>query len=174
MVGVVIASILTGLATAGFINLSTKDQADGSTTIFNEKGEPIVNVPSVTLAQNIPYLSIKATFERLSSSAVSKPNSPNLRIISGIPNNRLISVSLIPDSTFQTEGEAIIAVNGSDILTIKKASLTDVDVISIPIPDEALAIIQNTPIDINLWNTDGNTVSLSALVVTGVKQSIGV
>jgi len=173
VVGVVIASILTGLATAGFINLSTKEQEDGSTTIFNEQGQPIVNVPQVTISQNIPYLSIKATYERLSTSAIDRPASPNLRIISGIPNNRLITVSLVPDSTFQTEGEAVIAVNGSDILTIKKASLTDVDVIGIPIPDEALAIIQNTPIDVSLWNTDGNTIVLSALVVTGVKQSVG-
>ena len=173
MVGVVIASILTGLATAGFINLSTKEQEDGSTTIFNEQGQPIVNVPQVTISQNIPYLSIKATYERLSTSATDRPASPNLRIISGIPNNRLITVSLVPDATFQTQGEAVVAVNGSDILTLKKASLTDVDVIGIPIPDEALAIIQNTPIDVSLWNTDGNTVVLSALVVTGVKQSVG-
>jgi hypothetical protein len=173
MVGVIISAILTGLATAGFINLSTKDEKDGSTTILSD-GTPIINLPQNTIAQDVPYGTIVATFERIVTNVASKPASPNVRIVNAIKNNRLLNVSLIPDATMKTEGEAIVAVSNSDMLTIKKSSLTNTDAISIPIPDSGLALTQSSSIDISAWNTDGNLVALTVLILTGVKQLVGV
>ena len=169
---VILSAILTGLATAGFINLTTKKNKDGSTTIFNESGQPILTVPQVTFASELPLISVKATLKRVSGITATSKSIANIKLVNNTRNNRLFHISVIPDATMKTEGTALVLVGGSSVLNIDEASLTDTDAISVPIPNEGLALNQNTTIEFFVWNRLGNPVALTALVLTGVKQSV--
>ena len=170
---IILSAILTGLATAGFINLTTKTDTRGNTTIFNESGQPIFTIPQQTISSEIPLTSIKATFKRVSGiTDTSKPANPNIRLVNNIKNNRLYHVSIVPDATMKTDGVLEIEVNGSGLLKVDVGSLTDTDALNIPIPNEGLSLNQNTTIDFFVHTPSGGAVALTALTLTGVKPIV--
>ena len=170
---IILQAILTGLATAGFINLTTKTDKQGNTTIFNESGQPIFTIPQQTLSSEIPLLSVKATLKRVSGIVdTSKPSTPNIRLVNNIKNNRLYHISIIPDSTAKTDAVIEVEVNGSGLLNISVGALTDTDALSIPIPNEGLALNQNTFIDFYVHTPSASPVAITALTLTGVKPIV--
>ena len=110
MVSPIITSLLTALATAGILLLSTKQNADGSTTIFSGD-KPIITLTPDQLVQEIPLNSIKCTLRRITTTATSKPANPQVRLVNLAHNNRLLHVSAIPDATMKTNGAVEIEVN---------------------------------------------------------------
>jgi hypothetical protein len=167
----IITAIMTGLATAGFLNLSSKDNADGTTSILDGQGQNIVTVNPQTevFTNEIPLKSAKTQLNRVSSTALVK-GAANVKIVNLIQNNRIYHVSVIPDASFKTLGNLIIRVGNSDILTIDAADLTDTDALSIPLPPEGLSLDAGDNIEVFIWSLDGTAVVATVMILTGVKN----
>lgn len=167
MVSPIITAILTGLATAGFINLTTTKNANGDTSILSN-GQNIITLPESIFSSEIPLLGVKATLERISTSATSRAGTPDVKLLIIAKNQRLFHISIVPDATFKTNGALDIELNGTKLIGIKTAHLTDTDALTIPIPNEGVILNQNTAIEFFSWVSAG-TGALTVLVLTGVK-----
>lgn len=171
MISPLIQAVLTGLATAGFIGLTQTANADGSTSIKDNTGVPIItlNPQSEVFTIEKPLKSAKTQLNRISSTSLSKGAS-NIKLVNLINNNRIYHVSVIPDASFKTLGNIIIRVGNADLLTIDAGALTDTDALSIPLPPEGLILDSGDNIEVFIWSLDGTAVTCTVMVLTGVKS----
>jgi hypothetical protein len=171
MISPIIQAILTGLATAGFIGLSAKDNTDGTTTIKDGSGADIItiNPQSEVFTVEKPLVSAKTTLNRIASTATSQQTNANIKTVNLINNNRIYHVSVIPDTNFKTLGNIVIRVANSDLLTVNTADLTDTDALSIPLPPEGIALNSGDNIEVFIWSSDGTSVTATVMILTGVK-----
>jgi hypothetical protein len=166
MVNPILVSLMSGLAGAGLTALLLKDEPDGSVSITSG-GQPIVNIPSNLLQASIeiPVQDISVTLKRITAPATK--GDPQLTITNQINGNKLQHLSFIPDATFKSTGQLEIDINGSTVLNTDVADLTDVDALTIPIPNEGIELDQGQGIKFNAW--DSATGSVTVLILTGVK-----
>jgi hypothetical protein len=166
-----IQAILTGLATAGFIGLTTKAESNGDTSILDGQGNNIItlNPQSEVFTSEKPLKSAKTQLNRISSTALVKGAS-NIKLVNLINGNRIYHASVIPDTSFKTLGNIIIRVGNSDLLTIDAGDLTDTDALSIPLPPEGLILNSGENIEVFIWSLDGTAVTCTVMVLTGVKS----
>lgn len=163
----ILISVLTGLATAGFLNLTTKNEK-GQTQIFSEN-KPVISFPDSILSDDRPYSNLKNYFSRVLTSSTVKPTSPNFKI-QNVSNNILItSINLIFDANAKASGALEIVLDSKSLIEIPTTGLTDVDGLSLPIPKEGLSFASGSTIEVFFYNPTGLTSAFTFLLTVGNK-----
>lgn len=163
----ILQSILTGLATAGFINLTTKKEPDGSTSVLSGDTQ-IINLPEETVTELQPYDEVKAVFKRVSTSATSKPATGNVKLTNVSGTSRLLGFSIIPDANAQTGAVVEVLKGNSTVLDVAEGALTDTGVIDLPMPEGGLKFLQGESLETFVYSPSGSTVAVTMMIVTGV------
>lgn len=163
----ILQSILTGLTTAGFINLTTKKEEDGSTSVLSGDTQ-IINLPEDVVSELKPYEEVKATLNRISTSATSKPASGNIKLTNVNGTSRILNFSIIPDSNAQTGAVIEVLKGNGTILSVAQGALTDTGVIDLPMPEGGLKFNQGESLETFVYSPTGSTVAVTMMIVTGV------
>jgi len=110
-------------------------------------------------------------FERVTTSATKKPAKPQIKLLNPFddPSAKMMSLGLIPDATFQTNGIIEIHINRRKLLgPTKAADFTDISDINLPIPDIAGLLFEpGESIEVFVWASSG-TVGIAIGAFVGV------
>lgn len=113
-----------------------------------------------------PYTMTKTVIDRISTSATKEPDKADMEIKAPVDAEcRVLSITLIPDATFKTEGLFCLKINDVEELRIDaQADLTDFGTINVPLPNEGKVLQRGKSVKVLAWNPTGNPVKLSAQV----------
>ena len=160
------------LITQGFTNIKE---------VFAEKtGDKILESTSPTgqilkvQLKNDAVISPQFDLVRITTSQTIKSNdeNPNYELKNeSSAIKRIFSLSIIPDSTMQTEGFVVVKLNGVQFFPITSGvagNFTDISAINIPIPDTyGLKILPKDKLKVFIWNPSGNPINVSVAVFIG-------
>lgn len=165
-------AIVALLITQGFTKISEK--------IDDKTGDKILSATTPTggilnvQLKNDAVISPQFDLVRITTSQTTR--SPDEQPNYEIKNDssvikRIFSLSIIPDSTLQTEGFVVVKLNGVQFFPITSGvagNFTDISAINIPIPDTyGLKILPKDKLRVFIWNPAGNPITATVAVFIG-------
>lgn len=167
-----VGAIVAILATQGFTKFAEAidpKSGDKILTATSKTGE-VLNVQLKNDAVISPQFDlVRITTSQTTKSADEKPNYELKNESSVI--KRIFSLSIIPDSTLQTEGFVVVKLNGVQFFPITSGvagNFTDISAINIPIPDTyGLKILPKDKLKVFIWNPTGNPIKATVAVFIG-------
>jgi hypothetical protein len=167
MVNPIVTGVLGALVAVGITNLIPKAQADGSTSLFDGDKE-LINIPNQNIIQasvEVPITDFHVVFKRIS--APTTKGSAQINIINQVKDNRLLHISIIPNTAFKASGQLELLINGKTSLNTEIGDLSDTDAMSLPIPNEGVFLEVGQGIKFTAW--DASAGSITVMILTGVK-----
>lgn len=156
----VLTAVLSALATAGFINLTSKPVDQGIQVLSN--GQPLMVIPLVGLSR------AHATVNRIVTSNSSKQPNPDLKITNPYNGSYIFSIAFRPNIQAKTDAIIESYVDNDPLLNISSGSLTDVDVLNVPIPTDGIIFHANSSLDFYVYGI-GNSIAVTIFTLIGVK-----
>jgi len=160
------------LVTQGFTKIKeTFDDKTGDKIL--ESTSPTGQILKVQL-KNDAVISPQFDLVRIQTSQTTRSNDdlPNYELKNeSSVIKRIFSLSIIPDSTLQTEGFVVVKLNGVQFFPITSGiagNFTDISAINIPIPDTyGLKILPKDKLRVFIWNPSGNLIKATIAVFIG-------
>jgi len=166
--------ILASLVSAGLTGLLLSKKA-GATEIVNPEGRVIATVPDNLTLQQIAnntdpakktYKVIKAYIKRTSTTATSRPNTPNQKVtVAGL---KVLNLSMIFDANFKLAGKFDLVINNSTFLSIDAGDLTDTDNYSLDLYTNGWEIPDFQTIELYVWTSNASACAVTLSVTLGV------
>ncbi len=162
--------ILGQLLAQGFTKLKTETDKLGNTIITGT--DTSGQIQKVQLKNNA-MISPQFDVVRLSTSNTERDdNNPQYELKNDSSViKRIFALSIVPDSTMQTEGLIQLQLNGVRFFPITapiQGFLTDTAVFTVPIPDTyGMKILPKDKLEVFIWNPTGNPIAATVAVFIG-------
>jgi len=129
------------------------------------QGTNIINNQGAT--ELTPYSVVRAYIKRTSTTATTRPNAPNQKVIVP-PNTKLLNLSLIFDANFKLAGKIDLLINNSTFLSIDAGDITDTDIYTLDLYTNGLELQDFQNVELYAWTSNASACAVTLSLTLGV------
>lgn len=171
--GGAVGAIVALFISMGFEGILQRLDKAGDTIISGVR--PSDQRPISVKIQNNTIISPQFIFKRITTTRTTKRNDddPDLEIKNEASTiKRVFTIAIVPDPTFQAEGQIQISINDVTffpaILAPTQGDFQDITAINVPIPDTyGLRLLPDNKLKVFIFNPSGNLVAATIAIFIG-------